>query len=73
MFAKLTKIKIPTLYKKYNSDFAYLIEKENYIKLFLIFKIKVYSKKNEKIKLIIQKSFLNGYLKYQILKLVIKQ
>jgi type III restriction enzyme len=42
VFAKLPKISIPTPYKNYNPDFAYLIEKPNGKKLFLVVETKGY-------------------------------
>lgn len=46
VFAKLPKISIPTPYKKYNPDFAYLIEKEDNKKLFLVVEAKDYKNEN---------------------------
>ena len=46
VFAKLPKISIPTPYKTYNPDFAYLIEKKGGKKLFLVVEAKGY--KNER-------------------------
>jgi len=42
VFAKLPKISIPTPYKTYNPDFAYLLETEQRKKLFLIVETKGY-------------------------------
>lgn len=42
VFAKLPKINIPTPYKTYNPDFAYLIEKQNGKQLFLVVEAKGY-------------------------------
>ncbi len=42
VFAKLPKISIPTPYKNYNPDFAYLVEKKNGKKLFLVVETKGY-------------------------------
>ena len=42
VFAKLPKISIPTPYKTYNPDFAYLIEKQNGRQLFLVVEAKGY-------------------------------
>lgn len=47
VFAKLPKISIPTPYKNYNPDFAYLIEKEDGKKLFLVVESKGYNKEND--------------------------
>ncbi len=42
VFAKLPKINIPTPYKTYNPDFAYLIEKQDGRQLFLVVETKGY-------------------------------
>ncbi len=42
VFAKLPKINIPTPYKTYNPDFAYLIERQNAKQLFLVVETKGY-------------------------------
>ena len=47
VFAKLPKISIPTPYKTYNPDFAYLIEKENNKKLFLVVETKGYDNESD--------------------------
>lgn len=47
VFAKLPKIAIPTPYKTYSPDFAYLIENENHKKLFLIVETKGYDKESD--------------------------
>jgi type III restriction enzyme len=47
VFAKLPKISIPTPYKKYNPDFAYLIDRPNNKKLFLIVEAKGYDTLSE--------------------------
>ncbi len=47
VFAKLPKISIPTPYKTYNPDFAYLIEKTDGKKLFLVVEAKGYQHKND--------------------------
>jgi type III restriction enzyme len=47
VFAKLPKISIPTPYKKYNPDFAYLIDRPNNKKLFLIVEAKGYDSFSE--------------------------
>ena len=47
VFAKLPKISIPTPYKTYNPDFAYLIEKKNKKKLFLVVETKGYDNEND--------------------------
>jgi len=47
VFAKLPKISIPTPYKTYNPDFAYLIENKNRKKLFLIVETKGYNKESD--------------------------
>lgn len=47
VFAKLPKISIPTPYKKYNPDFAYLIDRPNNKKLFLIVEAKGYNSFSE--------------------------
>ena len=46
VFAKLPKIAIPTPYKTYNPDFAYLLETEQKKKLFLIVETKGYDYEN---------------------------
>jgi len=43
VYAKLPKISIPTPYKTYNPDFAYLIERENSKKIFLVVEAKGYN------------------------------
>ena len=47
VFAKLPKISIPTPYKTYNPDFAYLIEKQDKNKLFLVVEAKGYDNKKD--------------------------
>lgn len=47
VFAKLPKIAIPTPYKTYNPDFAYLIERQNGKKLFLVVEAKGYQNEND--------------------------
>jgi len=47
VFAKLPKISIPTPYKSYNPDFAYLIEKVQGKKLFLIVETKGYKSQQD--------------------------
>ncbi len=47
VFAKLPKISIPTPYKTYNPDFAYLINKEDGTELFLVVESKGYNNKND--------------------------
>ena len=47
VFAKLPKINIPTPYKTYNPDFAYLIQTKNKKTLFLIVETKGYDKQLE--------------------------
>ena len=47
VFAKLPKISIPTPYKNYNPDFAYLIDKPDGKKLFLIVEAKGYKSESE--------------------------
>ena len=47
VFAKLPKISIPTPYKKYSPDFAYLIEKEDQSKLFLVVESKGYENESD--------------------------
>jgi len=47
VFAKLPKINIPTPYKTYNPDFAYLIEKSSGKQLFLIVETKGYEKHSD--------------------------
>lgn len=47
VFAKLPKINIPTPYKEYNPDFAYLIERQGGKKLFLIVEAKGYNAESD--------------------------
>ena len=47
VFAKLPKISIPTPYKTYNPDFAYLIEKQDGKKLFLVVEAKGYQNESD--------------------------
>ena len=47
VFAKLPQISIPTPYKNYNPDFAYLIEKQDGKKLFLVVETKGYNNKDD--------------------------
>ncbi len=47
VFAKLPKISIPTPYKSYNPDFAYLIKKQDGNKLFLVVEAKGYESKSD--------------------------
>ena len=47
VFAKLPKINIPTPYKTYNPDFAYMIYNENGKKIFLVVETKGYDSKLE--------------------------
>lgn len=47
VFAKLPQISIPTPYKNYNPDFAYLIDKPDGKKLFLIVEAKGYNSESE--------------------------
>nr|HPO50545.1 DEAD/DEAH box helicase [Spirochaetota bacterium] len=46
VYAKLPKISLPTPYKTYNPDFAYLLETEQKKKLFLIVETKGYDSEN---------------------------
>ena len=68
VFAKLPKIGIPTPYKTYNPDFAYLIQRRKSQKIFLIVETKGYdSEKNiplpEKDKIKYAKKFFNALQK----------
>jgi len=47
VFGKLPKIHIPTPYKTYNPDFAYLVSKPNGKKLFLVVEAKGYNSETE--------------------------
>ena len=47
VFAKLPKISIPTPYKTYNPDFAYLIEEQGCKKLFLVVEAKGYDNESD--------------------------
>ncbi len=47
VYAKLPKISIPTPYKTYNPDFAYLLETDDRKKLFLIVETKGYESENK--------------------------
>lgn len=47
VFAKLPSIKIPTPYKNYNPDFAYLIEREGNKDLFLVVETKGYKSEQD--------------------------
>ncbi len=47
VFAKLPQIPIPTPYKNYNPDFAYLIDEDNRKKLFLIVETKGYKNQDD--------------------------
>ena len=47
VFAKLPRISIPTPYKHYNPDFAYLIDRENKKTLFLVVETKGYNKESD--------------------------
>ena len=47
VFAKLPKISIPTPYKTYNPDFAYLIERQSGKKLFLVVEAKGYESESD--------------------------
>ena len=47
VFAKLPKIKIPTPYKEYNPDFAYLLEGNNGKKFFFVVETKGYQFKKD--------------------------
>lgn len=46
VFAKLPKFKIPTPYKSYEPDFAYLLEDENGAKIFFVCETKGYEKES---------------------------
>lgn len=68
VFAKLPKFKIPTPYKNYEPDFAYLLKDEKGAKIFLFAKPKVMKKKAisrqmKSVKLNTLRSFLKRYLK----------
>ena len=69
VFAKLPKISIPTPFKSYNPDFAFLIEKENKKKLFLVVESKGYDSENliseeEKRKINYAKKFFQNLQEY---------
>lgn len=68
VFAKLPKFKIPTPYKNYEPDFAYLLKDEKGAKIFFVCETKGYEKESdippdEKRKWNTLRNFLKRYLK----------